>query len=119
MRSIWKFKIDGSVTHITADVKKFLSIGEDPSGNLCVWAIVDPDGISAFDILLIGTGWDLEKERFNEMQFIGTVNDGPYMWHAFARGAELEKEQEHSYDEEMNYDNANMTVNFGGMTLGK
>ena len=43
MRSIWKFGLNGGNTRIKEKVIKWLNAGSDPSGNICVWAIVDPE----------------------------------------------------------------------------
>ena len=125
MRSIWKFGLNGGNTRIKEKVIKWLSAGSDPSGNICVWAIVDPEaGIDEkieYDILQIGTGWDFDQNELDNMEFIGTVKEGPYMWHIFVNQSGKFKEKEKTYDkydEESNYDHVNMTVNLGGMALG-
>ena len=125
MRSIWKFGLNGGNTQIKEKVIKWLSVGYDPSGDICVWAIVDPEaGVDEkveYDILQIGTGWDFSKNELDSMEFIGTVKEGSYMWHIFVNQPGKFKEKEKTYDEyneESNYDHVNMTVNFGGMALG-
>ena len=120
MRSIWKFKLTDDNTRIKEKVIKWLSVGYDLSGNICVWAIVDPeaeiDERVEYDILQIGTGWDFSQDELDNMEFIGTVKEGPYTWHIFIN--QPGKGKEKTYDEENNYDHINMTVNFGGMALG-
>lgn len=120
MRSIWKFRLTGDSTRIKEKVIKWLSAGYDPSGNICVWAIVDPeakiDERVEYDILQIGTGWDFNQDELDNMEFIGTVKEGSYIWHIFIN--QPGKFKEKAYDEESNYDHVNMTVNFGGMALG-
>ena len=123
MRSIWKFGLTGSNTRIKEKVIKWLSVGYDPSGNICVWAIVDPeadiDEKVEYDILQIGTGWDFSQNELDNMEFIGTVKEELYMWHIFVNQSDKFKEKTYDeYDEESNYDNVNMTVNFGGVALG-
>ena len=122
MKSIWKFGLTGDNTRIKEKVIKWLSTSYDPSGNICVWAIVDPEaGIDEkveYDILQIGTGWDFSQNELDNMEFIGTVKEGFYMWHIFVNQPNKFKEKEKTYDEESNYDHINMTVNFGGMALG-
>ena len=122
MRSIWKFGLTGGNTQIKEKVIKWLSADYDPSGDICVWAIVDPEaGIDErveYNILQIGTGWDFSQDELDNMEFIGTVKGGPYMWHIFVNQPDKFKEKEKTYDEENNYDHVNMTVNFGGMALG-
>lgn len=125
MRSIWKFGLTGSRTTIREKVIKWLSVGYDPSGDICVWAIVDPEAETderiEYDILQIGTGWDFSQDELDSMEFIGTVKEGAYMWHVFVNQQGKFKEKTRAYDEyeeESNYDHINMTVNFGGMALG-
>ena len=122
MRSIWKFRLTGGNTRIKEKVIKWLSTSYDPSGDICVWAIVDPeaeiDEKVEYDILQIGTGWDFSQNELDNMEFIGTVKEGFYMWHIFVNQPNKFKEKEKTYDEESNYDHINMTVNFGGMALG-
>ena len=69
-----------------------------------------------YDILQIGTGWDFSQNELDNIEFIGTVKEGPYIWHIFVNQSGKFKEK--TYDEESNYDHVNMTVNFGGMALG-
>lgn len=87
MRSIWKFGLTGGRTTIREKVIKWLSVGYDPSGDICVWAIVDPEAETdervEYDILQIGTGWDFGQNELDSIEFIGTVKEGPYMWHVF------------------------------------
>ena len=125
MRSIWKFRLIGDSTPIKEKVIKWLSVDYDSSGDICVWAIVDPeaniDEKVEYDILQIGTGWDFSQDELDNMEFIGTVKERSYMWHIFVNQPGKFKEKEKTYDEydeESNYDHVNMTVNFGGMALG-
>ena len=122
MRSIWKFELNGGNTQIKEKVIKWLSAGYDPSGNICVWAIVDPEaGIDErveYDILQIGTGWDFSQNELDNMEFIGTVKEGFYMWHIFVNQPNKFKEKEKTYDKENNYDHIDMAVNLGGIAFG-
>ena len=125
MRSIWKFRLTGDSTPIKEKVIKWLSAGYDPSGDICVWAIVDPeaeiDERVEYNILQIGTGWDFDQDELDNMEFIGTMKEGSYMWHIFVNQPGEFKGKTRTYDEydeESNYDHVNMTVNFGGMALG-
>ena len=122
MRSIWKFRLTSDSTSIKEKVIKWLSAGYDPSGDICVWAIVDPeaeiDEKVEYNILQIGTGWNFNQNELDNMEFIGTAKEGPYIWHIFVNQPGKFKEKEKTYDEEGNYDHVNMTVNFGGMTIG-
>ena len=125
MRSIWKFRLTSGNTRIKEKVIKWLSAGYDPSGDICVWAIVDPeariDEKVEYDILQIGTGWNFSQDELDNMEFIGTMKEGSYMWHIFVNQPGKFKEKTRiydEYDEESNYDHVNMIANFGGITLG-
>ena len=122
MRSIWKFELNGGNTQIKEKVIKWLSAGYDPSGNICIWAIVDPEaGVDEkveYDILQIGTGWNFSKDELDNMEFIGTVKEGFYMWHIFVNQPNKFKEKEKTYDKENNYDHIDMAVNLGGIAFG-
>ena len=122
MRSIWKFELNGGNTRIKEKVIKWLSVDYDPSGNICVWAIVDPEaGIDEkveYDILQIGTGWDFSQNELDNMEFIGTVKEGFYMWHIFVNQPNKFKEKEKTYDKENSYDHIDMAVNLGGIAFG-
>ena len=62
---------------------KVLSCGRDPNGQICVWILVYPERpkhIRAFRIF--GTGNPFEAPDMHT--FIGSIADGPFMWHVFA-----------------------------------
>lgn len=128
MRSIWKFKLNNGKTSISAKIYKWLNVGTDPFGDFCVWAVVDPDADAAhtdfYEVNTYGTGWEVE-EKLENQQYLGTVNDGPYMWHFFAVKVNDERELEKSYD----YDDSayrdyindalnNLIPRNGGLVLG-
>ena len=77
MKSIWKFRLTGGNTRIKEKVIKWLSAGYDPSGDICIWAIIDSeasvDERVEYDILQIGTGWDFSQDELDNMEFIDTV----------------------------------------------
>ena len=51
-------------------------------GTPCVWAIVTPDKMPRkYKVVIIGTGW--ECQRIDASRYIGTVQDGEYVWHCF------------------------------------
>ena len=87
MKTIYKYPIKNypgtSVININKEYQ-FLKMGYDPNGVLCIWAYVDPDTeMDSIKITMIGTGWPMEDNFFTESFYIDTVNDGPYVWHAF------------------------------------
>ena len=65
-----------------------LSVGMDYDSKYCLWVEVDPEGISVpIDVISFGTGFIAPDD--DELQFVGTVIEGPYRWHVFVkRGGE-------------------------------
>jgi hypothetical protein len=62
-----------------------LSVGLDPSGDLCLWALVDP-AESIFETLavyVVGTGHEVDLTNASGNKFLGTVLDGDLVWHVF------------------------------------
>lgn len=100
MISIFKYRLIGMSFSPILDIKmpkdaKILSVGRDPSKDLCVWAQIDTKKeMVKRKILCWGTGWPLEDAfaEFPAAEFIGTVTDGPYMWHIFDTKVEEEIE---------------------------
>lgn len=66
-----------------------LSIGLDLNGNLCVWALTDPDDDTThrtFVVRLfecIGTGCRILDRVDYSRKFIGTAVMAPFVWHVF------------------------------------
>lgn len=81
MNAIWKFPLNNEETPIEAHVIEFLTV-QMQNGQPCVWAIVDPDRPpKKYKICIIGTGWECRK--IDASKYIGTVQDGMYVWHCF------------------------------------
>lgn len=79
---------------------KILSAGLDPYGHLCVWALIStphPDSLRAnfasdpectrdkFTVLVACTGGDCNSAGSQGVAFVGTVVEGPMVWHVFAK----------------------------------
>ena len=54
----------------------------------------------SIDVVALGTGWDLPDELMVELNYVGTVLDGPYVWHYYWRMTPAEVEGEDKADEE-------------------
>ena len=81
MNVIWKFPLTNEETPIEAHVVEFLTV-QMQDGTPCVWAIVDPDRQpNRYKVSSIGTGW--ECNRIDAPKYIGTVQQGMYVWHYF------------------------------------
>ena len=61
-----------------------LSVGLDPSGKLCLWALVNTASyLWDEEIAIYGTGNPIDTNEDESLGFIGSVRDGPFMWHVF------------------------------------
>ena len=86
MQCIYKYPITNLPGHNYIQLPKdyqILKLGYDPNGILCIWALVTPENKKVdIDITLVGPGWPLEINT-EIITYIDTINDGPYVWHAF------------------------------------
>lgn len=83
---IYKYRLE-VIDEQTVNIKglvKVLSTGLDPSGELCLWAIVDiENGVScAVLVQIIGTGNPIERNLVVN-SFLGSVTQGVFVWHVF------------------------------------
>ncbi len=54
------------------------------AGESCAWAIVDDTApMVPRRLVTYGTGWTMPAEPG---KYLGTVHDGPYVWHIFDEG---------------------------------
>lgn len=92
MKTVYKYPIQPSAEKIELSIPgggPVISAALDPNGYPCVWAIADTDEEEAVvNVYCIGTGWPLDwcYEQEEVLQFIGTIKEGPYMWHIFVGG---------------------------------
>ena len=81
MNVIWKFPLRAETTEIEAPIDEFLTV-QMQDGLPCVWAIVNPDkSPRKYNIFILGTGW--ECNSIDASKYIGTVQEGAYVWHCF------------------------------------
>jgi hypothetical protein len=62
-----------------------LSVGLDPVGDLCLWALVDQVA-KHFDVrrvVICGTGKPCNENRDD---YVASVVQGPFVWHVFIAG---------------------------------
>lgn len=73
-------EITGEQTIRLPRVERFLSV-QFQKEILCVWALVnDSDSKLIYTLRIFGTGHEIPS--FN-LDYIGTVQDGPLVWHIF------------------------------------
>ena len=105
MKVIYKYElgVDGEARIINDNIEKFLHV-ESQYGIPMVWAEVNLDKASetSWKIFSIGTGWDLPDELMVGLNYVGTVLDGPYVWHYYWRMTPVEVEDEDEDEDEEN-----------------
>jgi hypothetical protein len=91
MPTIHKFRLnphDRKAQHIelTGSRPEIISVGLDPHGDLCAWALVEPDDPAnpdmQVDFYVVATGQPLPF-RQEYSAFLGTVLQGEYVWHVY------------------------------------
>ena len=89
-KTIWKFDVLANIASIVMPRgSRIISTGLDPTGTLCVWAIVDPSEIDRvrrrIRVIYTNEYFDLPPGRCT---FVGTVVTGPSVLHVFDLGEE-------------------------------
>lgn len=83
MKQVWKFSFLSPESHQIFNVPrgaKVLSV-DLQSNIICIWMLVDPKNLLVErEFRVVGTGWDTDREAH---EFVGTVIDGPFVWHVF------------------------------------
>ena len=83
INTIWKYPIEAVNEIQMPKDAEILSVGYDPQSQLCVWANVYPDRpVVTRVIKVFGTGKAINIPG-NHLWFIGTVKNGPFMWHVY------------------------------------
>jgi hypothetical protein len=79
-RQVWKFPlIDKGVV---MPVGSQLLCVQMQNGIPCIWAIVDPEAPKEkVNIRVYGTGHEIPEDA--GLGYLGTVQDGPFVWHFF------------------------------------
>ena len=76
-----------TIDHLMPHGAVVLSVGIDPHGALCLWALVDiqsPHPKMPRRFLTVGTGQATPLlEDVAHKQFVGTVLQGSFVWHIF------------------------------------
>jgi hypothetical protein len=86
--TIYKYKLNqGRVNQIQMPMDaSVISVGLDPMEDICIWALVETDNdMDERTFFVAGTGWDITEDllEFTEISSLGTVRQGPFMWHIF------------------------------------
>ena len=85
--TIWKFTLSSSAPTIEMPADARILSVQSQFGDVCLWAMVDPDATKAVrQFRIFGTGQPIsEPERPKRLSFIGTVqvSGGQFVWHVF------------------------------------
>lgn len=79
-RTIWKFQVTATEVLMPWDAE--VCTFQFQNGVPCIWAIVDPGAskvVRRFQIF--GTGHEIPA--LNEGCYVGTAQEGPFVWHLF------------------------------------
>lgn len=87
MRTIWKLTLSVGVNGFELPVgAKLLSVAMQNDA-IMLWAEVKSDARrTTRRVTVVGTGWDMQ--HLGDAIFVGTVIQGPFVWHVFAGGDE-------------------------------
>lgn len=81
--TIWKFPFTVSDMVAIEMPKGAKVLRVDLQAQPCVWALVNPESEKVRRVFYIfGTGHSLGP-RANDLQYIGTFFEGPFVWHVF------------------------------------
>lgn len=84
-KTIWKFTLArASLSPVTMPIgAEILHVGVQEN-DICFWAKVDPKAKTETRLFgIYGTGWDIPNDT--ESEYVGTVQQGSFVWHIFER----------------------------------
>lgn len=84
--TVYKYEFPvGDTCYVTMPIgAKVISVGVQRERHICLWAVVNPEAETETRIFHVrGTGHPLRLAANNGSRFIGTVFDGPFVWHIF------------------------------------
>jgi hypothetical protein len=81
IKQIWKYKVENVIEMpIDAEILS-VQIQNGQMFNACIWAKVNPENeLEKRQFVVIGTGHTFDD---SDMEYIGTYQDGPFVWHLF------------------------------------
>ena len=81
MITIYKYPLQHHI--LMPQKSEILSVGLDPSGEMCLWAIIETNNADiTYDFAIVGTGQKLPPDCIKR-NFLGTIKNGGFMWHIF------------------------------------
>lgn len=84
--TIWKFPIDRMHNELLIPFVARVLCAQFQGTVLCMWALVDPDSPKEKRVVhVVGTGEQIVGDLG---EYIGTVQQGPLVWHVFLEARE-------------------------------
>lgn len=84
MKKIWKYSLHLDLESEFIEMPKGAEIlsAQNQNGTVCIWVLVDPLAPKEKrEIAVWGTGHKIWRD--SNLQFIGTVQVEPFVWHVF------------------------------------
>jgi hypothetical protein len=81
VKQIWKYKVE-NVIEMPLDAEILdVQLQNGQMFNACIWAKVNPENeLEKRKFVVIGTGHSFDDTNH---KYIGTYQDGPFVWHLF------------------------------------
>jgi hypothetical protein len=81
--TIWKYEIHGGSMLLPKGA--ILLCVQAQEGNPCLWAEVNPQEAEMVprNFLIYGTGWVIADIKNIKKVYVGTYQQGPYVWHVY------------------------------------
>ena len=81
MKQIWKYKVENVIEMPKGAEILSVQIQNGEMFNACIWAKVNSENeLEKRKFVIIGTGHSFDDTN---MKYIGTYQDGPFVWHLF------------------------------------
>ena len=81
IKQIWKFKVENFIEMPKGAEILTVQIQDGQMFNACIWAKVNPENeLEKRHFIVVGTGQGFQDDNTN---YIGTYQDGPFVWHLF------------------------------------
>ncbi len=89
MKQIWKYKVENIIEMPKGAEILSVQIQNVEMFNACIWAKVSSENkLEKRQFLVVGTGHTFDD---TDMVYIGTYQDGPFVWHLFEVKTNLDK----------------------------
>lgn len=80
MKTIWKYPLERDTRIEMPEGARVVRFDVDPSGQVCVWAIVDPEiPVEPQALFIVGTGHPIPEGG----EYVDSCQQGPFVWHLF------------------------------------